>query len=162
MIDLDLPISVQLRAQALGQPRVKNIAARRENTIDLHFAPIGEEKAAHLAILTITIGDAIGVDRDLVFLQPLGVLIVPVDFLPVGGDHDTGGVMQHTQGILNRFIARADDGDRLAPDAEPIAIFAEKHAVAEAFLHSGDVWWDVKNAGGQKQPGTGVSAVLSL
>ena len=44
LINFDLAVAIELCPQFLRQPGMKNIAARSENIIDFHPAPISEKK----------------------------------------------------------------------------------------------------------------------
>ena len=152
MVDDDLSIRVQFRSELFGEAGVKNIAARGEDVIDLHACLAPENQRENFAAAMFHIFDPRRFDRNLIFTQPGRVLFIPARFLAVRDDDDGGRVVQHAKRVLDRFVIRATDRNSFSADAVTIAVFAEKHAVPEAFLHPGDVGWNVKNSCRDQEP----------
>ena len=59
--------------------------------------------------------------------------------------------MQHAERVFDGFIVRADDRDPFPADAIAVAVLAEKHAVAEALFHAGDLGRQMKNSRREEQ-----------
>jgi hypothetical protein len=152
LVDLDLAIGVELRAELLRQAGVKNVAARGEQIIDPDAVTSHKVERANFTPAMVDVADAFAFDGNLVLGQPERVLLIPRRPFAVRGHDDAGGVMQHAEGVFNGFVVRTNDGDALLADAITVAILAEKHAVPEALLHAGNLGRQMENARRQKQP----------
>ncbi|MCI0540498.1 MAG: hypothetical protein L0Z50_35300 [Verrucomicrobiales bacterium] len=95
--------------------------------------------------------NAVSVNRHLIFPNRSGGGFVPPGWASVRHDGDIGGIEKHSQGIFHCLIVRSVNGNPLSPDANAIAVLAEKHAVSQAGVHAVDIGWNVKNAGGEQQ-----------
>jgi hypothetical protein len=76
------------------------------------------------------------------------MLFVPNRPLAIRCDDDASRIIEHPERVFDCFVARTDDRDPFSANAITVAVFAKKHAVPEAFLHAGNLRWQMENSGG--------------
>jgi len=147
----DLALFIQGGAELPGEMVVEYISARGEETVREELLPAGEREAFQITGLVLDVYYFFDVNWHLVVAEPALVLRVPMRHFAIRQKNDGIAEGDDTERVFHRFVIVAGDGYAFTLNAIAIAIFAEKEALADAFVHSRDFWRKMINASGQEQ-----------
>src|SRR2546421_341651 len=103
LVDFDLPVGIEFRAEFLRELVVEDIAAGRENVINLDGRIARKLKSANFPLSMVDVANALQCDRNLVFGQPALMFFVPMRLLAICGEDYTRGIIEHAERVLDRF-----------------------------------------------------------
>src|SRR5436190_5472211 len=111
MVHDNLSLLIYFRTEGFGKAIEINIATRGEERLQDGLRTVLQAQGPDAAASMFQAGDLLRINRELILAHEILMPRVPLRFAPVGEDSHGGGICEHGQGVINRFIVPTVNAD---------------------------------------------------